>query len=87
MLIVSALGVVIGGLAGCVGRIVLGAVAGAVLSVAVYLGTAPAVIFLQLLGAVTKPPLYVVLVIGALSGVVGGVVERLIDGREPSRAP
>jgi hypothetical protein len=75
ILVAAALvGAIIGALASLPGRPLPGAVAGAVLSGALYLATLPAVWVLYLFGAVTLPSLLEMLAVGALAGGIGGLV-------------
>ncbi len=73
---VGVIGLIIGGLAGLTGRPLLGAVAGAVLSALVYVGTFPVSFLFHAVGAITPASLLEVVVVGALAGGLGGAAGR-----------
>jgi len=83
ILVVAAIGVVIGGLAGMMGRPLLGAVVGVVLSGVVYLATLPVALLMQALDVGRTASLGEVLGVGAVVGAVAGAAERLL-GRATS---
>jgi hypothetical protein len=77
VLIPAVVGIVIGGLAGGTGRILLGAVVGAGLSIVFYLGSLPLLGLAAFLGTATLPALWEVLAVGAVPGAIGGAVGQM----------
>lgn len=77
----AVVGIVIGGIAGGTGRVLLGAVVGAGLSILFYLGSVPIVGLLTFLGASTLPALWEVLAVGAVPGAIGGAVGQIATKR------
>jgi hypothetical protein len=73
LLLVAGVGAVIGALAGLVGRVGLGAIVGAGLTVIVFLITLPVVFLFEAMGVGTVPSVAATVAIGALSGVAGGI--------------
>ncbi len=74
VLIASVIGIIIGALAGVIGKPLLGAAAGALLAVLFFLVNLPIVMFFQFLGALTAPSFLEVVGTGALAGAIGGAV-------------
>jgi len=83
ILVVAAIGVVIGGLAGMMGRPLRGAVVGAGLSAVAYVATLPVALLMQALDVGRTASFAEVVGIGAVVGAVAGAAERLI-GRTTS---
>ncbi|HSB78865.1 MAG TPA: hypothetical protein VLM91_08760 [Candidatus Methylomirabilis sp.] len=81
VLLPAVVGIVIGGIAGGTGRILLGAVVGAGLSILFYLGSVPLVGLLTFFGAATLPSLWEVLAVGAVPGAIGGAVGQFVSKR------
>ena len=76
-LVAAVVGIVTGGIAGGTGRLLLGAVVGAGLSLLFYLGSVPLVGLLAFLGAATLPALWEVLAVGAVPGAIGGAAGQM----------
>jgi hypothetical protein len=85
VLVVAAIGVVVGALSGMTGRPVWGAVVGAALSAVVYLATLPAAIFMQTIQVGRAPSLLEVLVVGTLVGALAGAAEHVARRRRSKR--
>lgn len=83
VLIVAAIGIAVGALAGMTGRPVLGAAVGAALSAVAYLGTLPVALFMQFLEVGRAASLAEVLGVGALAGALGGAAGRVAARRRP----
>jgi tetrahydromethanopterin S-methyltransferase subunit E len=80
-LLPAVVGIVVGGLAAATGRVLLGAVVGAGLSVLFYLVSLPLVGVAAFLGAATPPALWEVLAVGAIPGAIGGAVGQIARKR------
>ena len=76
-LLPAGVGIVIGGIAGGTGRVLLGTVVGAALSLLFYLGSLPLVGVIAFLGTGTPPAVWEVLAVGAIPGAIGGGVAQL----------
>jgi hypothetical protein len=87
LLIAALVGALVGALASLPGRPLTGALVGAVLSGALYLGALPAVWLLHLLGAVSLPSLLEMIAVGALAGGVGGLIAQRGARRAALRSP
>ena len=85
VLVVAAIGIVVGALSGLTGRPVWGAVVGAALSGGIYLTTLPAVLFMQAIQVGRAPSLVEVLVVGALVGALAGAAEHVARRRRSNR--
>ena len=85
VLVVAAIGIVVGALSGMTGRPVWGAVVGAALSAVAYVTTLPAVLFMQALQVGRAPSLVEVLVVGALVGAIAGAAEDVARRRRSKR--
>ena len=85
VLVVAAIGVVVGALAGLTGRPVWGAVVGAALSAVVYLTTLPVALFMQGIQVGRAPSLVEVLVVGAIVGALAGAAEHVARRRRSKR--
>src|SRR5262245_10405775 len=83
ILVVAAIGLVIGGLAGMMGRPLWGAVVGAGLSAVAYVATLPIALLMQALDVGRTASFVEVVGIGAVVGALAGVAERLM-GRATS---
>ena len=77
VLVVAAIGIIVGALSGLTGRPVWGAVVGAALSAGVYLTTLPAVLFMQAIQVGRAASLVEVLVVGALVGALAGAAGQV----------
>ena len=85
VLVVAAIGIVVGALSGMTGRPVWGAVVGAALSAVAYVTTLPAALFMQALQVGRAPSLVEVLVVGALVGAIAGAAEDVARRRRSKR--
>ena len=85
VLVVAAIGIVVGALSGMTGRPVWGAVVGAALSAVAYVTTLPAVLLMQALQVGRAPSLVEVLVVGALVGAIAGAAEDVARRRRSKR--
>jgi hypothetical protein len=77
LFVAAAGGIIIGGLAGMSGRLVPGAIIGAVLSALVYFGAYPIVLLFHALGALLPASWPEVVAIGALAGGLGGAAGQM----------
>ena len=85
VLVVAAIGVVVGALSGLTGRPVWGGVVGAALTAVVYLATLPAALFMQAIQVGRAPTLVEVLAVGALVGALAGAAEHVARRRRSKR--
>jgi hypothetical protein len=76
VLVGAVIGACIGAVAGLVGRIALGAIVGAGLTILVFLVTLPVAFLFQFVGAGTTPSIVATVAIGALSGLAGAAAGR-----------
>ena len=81
LFVAAAGGIIIGGLAGMSGRLVPGAIIGAVLSALVYFGAYPIVLLFHALGALLPASWPEVVAIGALAGGLGGAAGQMAARR------
>jgi hypothetical protein len=83
VLMAAAIGAIIGAAAGLIGRIWLGAVVGAGLSVIVVAVTLPVSFLVATMGDLSVPPIVTITLIGALAGVAGGAAARGLEAARP----
>jgi hypothetical protein len=81
LFVAAAGGIIIGGLAGMSGRLVPGAIIGAVLSALVYFGAYPIVLLFHALGALLPASWPEVVAVGALAGGLGGGAGQIVARR------
>ena len=81
VLIGAGIGASIGAMAGLVGRIALGAMVGAGLTLVVFMVTLPAAVLVALMGGGTMPSVVATVAIGALSGLAAGAAARVTTPR------
>ncbi len=82
VLIAAVMGIITGAPAGAIGKPLLGAIAGAILSVLAFLVNLPIVMFFHFLGALTTPSLLEVIAAGAIAGGIGGAAAQMAARRQ-----
>jgi hypothetical protein len=76
VLVGAVIGASIGAVAGLAGRIALGVIIGATLTLIVFAITLPVVFLFEFLGAASKPSIVATVAVGALSGLAGAAAAR-----------